>query len=282
MKNIVEIKNLTKIYDNFKLDSINIFIPEGSIVGVVGQNGAGKTTLIKLILEIINKNDGKINIFNGKKINDAKEDIGVVLDGAFFPEILKINDINCIMKSIYKNWDEAMFKNYLKEFKLGNNKSLKELSTGMKKKLEIAVSLSHHPKLLILDEPTSGLDPIVRNEILDIFLKFVQNEENSILFSSHITSDLETIADYIIFIENGKVILNKPNDDLKNDYSIVKCTDEDFKNIDKDFVIAHKKNKYDYELLISNKNEFQKKYKKLVIENASIENIMLLMLRGEK
>jgi len=197
MNSVIEIKELKKKYDDkFELGEINIDIPSGSIVGLVGENGAGKTTLIKSILNIIKKDKGSIKIF-GKDYKDesVKEEIGVVLDDTFFPEILTAKDINSSMKSIYKNWDSGLFFNYLKEFNLPKNKTIKSLSKGMRKKLEIATSLAHKPKLLILDEPTSGLDPVVRSEVLDIFLKFIEDDEHSILLSTHITSDLEHIAD---------------------------------------------------------------------------------------
>ncbi len=209
MTNIIEIKNLVKKYDNkFTLGSIDLEIPSGVIVGLIGENGAGKTTLIKSILNILKIDEGNIKIFNkdfNKEENTIKEDIGVVLDNMFFPEILTPKDINIVMKDIYKKWDEELFKKYLNDFGLNINKQIKTMSKGMRKKLEIATSLSHHPKFLILDEPTSGLDPVVRNEVLDIFLDFIQDEEHTILLSTHITSDLEHIADKIIFINKGKI-----------------------------------------------------------------------------
>ena len=281
MKNVIEIKNLSKNYDKFKLNNVNLDIQKGSIVGLVGQNGAGKTTLIKLILEIINKDNGDINIFGNQNIKNSKEKIGVVLDQAFFPELLKINDIKLIFESIYKNWDNDLFNKYLKDFNLTDNKALKELSTGMRKKLEIACALSHHPDLLILDEPTSGLDPVVRSEILDIFLDFVKDENHTILLSSHITSDLESVSDYIVFINDGNIIFNKSIEELKEDFAIIKCSKEDFDTIDSKDIINYKKNKYDYEVLISNKKEAKKKYKNLVIDSANIESIMLLFVKGE-
>ncbi len=211
MENIIEIRNLKKRYDDkFELGEININIPGGSIIGLIGENGAGKTTLIKSILDIIKIDSGDIKIF-GKNYKDTeiREDIGVVLDNTFFPEILTAKDINSSMKGIYKNWDSELYFNYLKEFDLPDNKQLNSMSKGMRKKLEIATSLAHKPKLLILDEPTSGLDPVVRSEVLDIFLKFIADDEHSILLSTHITSDLEHIADEIIFIDKGKKILDK-------------------------------------------------------------------------
>lgn len=284
MQNIIEIKNLKKKYDNkFELGEISIDIPGGTIVGLIGENGAGKTTLIKSILNIIKIDDGEINIL-GKDYKDQeiKEDIGVVLDNMFFPEILNAKDINSSMKNIYKNWDSNLFLSYLEEFKLPNNKALKEMSKGMRKKLEIATALSHRPKLLILDEPTSGLDPVVRAEVLDIFLKFIQDEEHSILLSTHITSDLEHIADEIIFIDNGKKVLDNSKDEIIDNYGILKCDLDYFSKIDKNDIVAYKKTKYCYEILIQDKNKLSKKYTDCVIDKITLEDLMVLVIKGEK
>lgn len=286
MKNAIEIRNLVKKYgDKFTLGEINLDIPSGLIIGLIGENGAGKTTLIKSILNIIRLDKGNIKLF-GKdiKINESeiKENIGVVLDNMFFPELLMPKDINSIMKDIYKNWDEQLFNKYLSEFKLKNNQSIKSMSKGMKKKLEIATALSHHPKLLILDEPTSGLDPVVRNEVLDIFLDFIQDEEHTILLSTHITSDLEHIADKIIFINQGKVVLDQSRDDLLDNYGILKCDVDKFDTISKDDIIAYKKNKYDYEILINDINKIRKKYKDFIVDKITLEELMVLMIKGEK
>lgn len=286
MKNVIEIKNLIKKYDNeFELGEINLKIPSGCIIGLIGENGAGKTTLIKSILNIIKPNKGNIKIFNKDYIKDEseiKEDIGVVLDNMFFPEILSAKDINIIMKDIYKNWDENKFNEYLKEFNLPNNKRIKSLSKGMRKKLEIATALSHNPKLLILDEPTSGLDPVVRNDILDIFLDFIQDEEHTILLSTHITSDLEHIADEIIFIDKGKIILNKNRDEILDNYGILKCNTDEFNKISKEDIIRYKENKYNYEILVEDRNKIQKKYKDYIIDKITLEELMVLMIKGEK
>lgn len=286
MKNAIEIRNLVKNYgDKFTLGEINLNIPSGIIVGLIGENGAGKTTLIKSILNIIRSDKGNIKIFEKDiKINESeiKENIGVVLDNMFFPELLMPKDINSIMKDVYKNWDEQLFNKYLSEFKLKNNQSIKSMSKGMRKKLEIATALSHHPKLLILDEPTSGLDPVVRNEVLDIFLDFIQDEEHTILLSTHITSDLEHIADKIIFINQGKVVLDQSRDDLLDNYGILKCDVDNFDTISKDDIIAYKKNKYDYEILINDINKIKKKYKDFIVDKITLEELMVLMIKGEK
>ncbi len=285
MENILEVKNLSKKYIGFELKNISFDLPKGMIMGFIGENGAGKTTTIKAILDIIKDYNGEIKIFgldNGKDDKQIKEDIGVVLDDMFFPEILLPKEINYIMKDIYKNWDSELFFKYLKDFNLPTNKQIKTLSKGMRKKLEIATALSHHPKLLILDEPTSGLDPVARDEVIDIFQDFIQNEECSILLSSHITTDLEHIADYITFINNGEILLSKTRDELLDNYGIVKCTDSEFKKIDKKDFIKYKKTKYEYQILVENKKEFNKKYSINTIDKITLEDLMLLMIKGVK
>ena len=285
MENILEIKNLSKKYKGFELKNVNIKLPKGMIMGFIGENGAGKTTTIKSILNIINRDSGEIKIFgldNKENERKIKEDIGVVLDDSFLSEYLNPSDINKIMKNIYKNWDEKLYFKYIEDFKLPKEKISKEYSSGMKMKLKIAVALAHHPKLLILDEPTSGLDPVARNEILDIFQEFIQDEEHGIFVSSHITSDLEHIADYITFINNGEIIFIKTRDELLENYGIVKCSEEQFKKIDKKDYIKYKKNRYEYDVLIEDKYEFKKKYDISVIDKTSLENIMLIYIKGEK
>ena len=284
MDSVIEITGLKKKYDNkFELGEIDIDIPSGSIVGLIGENGAGKTTLIKSILNIIKIDKGNIKIF-GKdyKNENVKEEIGVVLDNTFFPELLTPKDINNSMKSIYKNWDSDLYFSYLKEFDLPENKTINSLSKGMRKKLEIATSLAHKPKLLILDEPTSGLDPVIRSEVLDIFLKFIEDDEHSILLSTHITSDLEHIADKIVFIDEGKIVLEKSRDEIMDDYAILKCDIDYFSKIDKEDILRLRKTKYSYEILVNEKQKMSKKYQDCVLDKISIEDLMLLMIKGER
>ena len=285
MDNILEVKNLCKKYDNFELKNVSFNLPKGMIMGFIGENGAGKTTTIKAILDIIKSYDGEIKIFGLDNKSDdkkIKEDLGVVLDDMFFPEILTPNDINNSMQGIYKNWDRKLFYDYLKEFSLLPNKQIKTFSKGMRKKLEIATALSHHPKLLILDEPTSGLDPVARAEVTNIFQNILEKDECSILLSSHITTDLEHIADYITFINNGEIILSKTTDELLNNYGIVKCTEKEFKSIDKKDYLKYKKSKYEYEVLIPNKKEFKKKYDIAIIDKLTLDELMVLMIKGEE
>ncbi len=284
MENILEIKNLTKEYDRFKLNNINLNLPKGTIMGFIGENGAGKTTTMKTVLNIVNRDSGSIKVFGKDNIKEEeliKEDIGTVLNDSFLSEYLTPKDINKIMKNFYRTWDEKLYFKYIEHFKLPENKMSKEFSSGMKIKLKIIVALAHHPKLLILDEPTSGLDPIARNEILDLFQEFIQNEEHSILVSSHITSDLEHIADYITLINNGEIVLSKLKDELIEQYGLVKCTEQEFNQIDSNDYIKYRKNRNEYDLLTENKYKFKKKYNIQVIDKPGLDDIMTLYIKGE-
>lgn len=285
MSYAISIKNLEKKYVKFKLGEIDLDIPSGEIVGLIGENGAGKTTLIKSILNIIKIDNGQIKIFNKDYLlneREIKEDIGVVLDNMFFPEILFVRDIDIVMKDTYKKWDTNLFNEYLGNLNISKDKQIKTLSTGMKKKLQIITALSHHPKLLILDEPTSGLDPVVRSEVLDMFLKFIQDENHTILLSTHITSDLEQIADQIIFINEGKILLNKMSREIIDNYGVLKCDIDDFDNFDKNDIISYRKNKYNYEILVSDRKNILKKYPSVIIDKITLENMMILYIKGER
>ena len=285
MEATIKVKNLNKKYEGFELKNISFEIPEGSIVGLIGENGAGKTTTIKSILNIINS-EGEIQVL-GKDIKqnekEIKSKLGVVLDDSFLSEYLTPKKINSIMKNFYNTWDKELFENYIKLFKLPENKMIKDFSSGMKMKLKIATAISHKPQILILDEPTSGLDPVVRNEILDIFRQFIaEDEKRSILISTHITTDLEHISDYIMFIKNGEITLNLPTSEILENYGIVKCDEKDFSKISKEDYEYYKKEKYQYEVLVSNKNTIKNKYGISTIDKASIEDIMLFYIKGEK
>lgn len=280
---ILKVENLSKNYVDFNLNNISFNLPKGSIMGLIGENGAGKTTTIKLILNLIRKNSGSIKIFDLDNITNEqkiKQDLGVVLDESYFHDNLKPKDIAKIMKSFYNEWDKKVFHHYLNKFKLPEDKIVKDYSKGMKMKLSIAVALSHNPKLLILDEPTGGLDPVVRNEILDIFLDFIQDEEKSILFSTHITYDLDKIADYITFIHDGSLVFSKSKDEILDNYGILKCNEKDFSKINKDNIINYRKSQFGYEVLIKNKQNV-KDYKGYVIDSVNLEDVMLFYIRRE-
>lgn len=281
----ITIKNLNKVYKNFALQDVSFSVPKGSIMGFVGENGAGKTTTLKSILNLISYDSGNIEIFgldNIKNEKEIKEQIGVVFEGSNFHENLNTNNISKIMSHIYKNWDDRLFKEYLKQLRVPNNKLIKEFSKGNKMKLSIAVALSHKPKLLILDEATSSLDPIVREEILDIFLDFIQDEEHSIILSSHITSDLDKIADYITFIHKGKIVFSESKDELIDTMGILKCNSNDFAKLTNEDYLYYRKSQFGYEVLLKDKYKFITKHPNLIVDNTSIEEIMLFYVRGDK
>lgn len=283
MKNAIEIKNVCKNYQDFRLDNVSFSVPTGTIMGFVGENGAGKTTLIKSIMNITAIDQGTITVFgleHDQKEKVIKEDIGAVLDDSFFSDYLNPKEIGRIMQTFYQNWDPIVYEKYLQEFHLPRTKIYKEYSRGMKIKLQIACALSHHPKLLLLDEPTSGLDSVVRNEILDIFMDFIKEEDHTILLSTHITSDLEHIADYITFIKEGKIIFTKDRETLLEEYGIVKCSADDFKKMRRDEYLCYKENRYDYEVLVDKKKEIKRHHPNLVVDKPTIEDIMVLYGKG--
>ncbi len=282
--NALVVDGLTKKYKDFVLDNISFSVPYGAIVGLIGENGAGKSTTINAILGLISKNAGNIEILgrNDTEIDESiRNQIGVVFDGNNYPDVLSAKKLNNVFKKIYSTWDESKFFSLLKKMSLPADKKIKEFSKGMKMKLSIAVAFSHNSKLLILDEATSGLDPVIRDDILDMFLDFVQDENNSILVSSHITSDLEKVADYIVFIHNGKVVFSKPKDELRYKYGIIKCGAAQFDAIDKKDIIAYRKQDYEWEVLVADKDKAQRKYSKAVIDPATIDEIMLLYVKGD-
>ena len=282
--NALVVNGLTKKYRDFVLDGVSFSVPCGTIVGLIGENGAGKSTTINAILGLIKKDAGTISILGKQEEdidNSIRNQIGVVFDGSNYPDVLSAKKLNNVFKKIYGAWDENRFFSLLREMSLPTGKKIKDFSKGMKMKLSIAVAFSHNSKLLILDEATGGLDPVVRDDILDMFLDFVQDESNSILVSSHITSDLEKVADYIVFIHKGKVVFCKSKDELRYKYGIIRCGAAQFDAIDKDEVIAYRKQDYEWEVLIADRDLAQRKYPKAVIDPATIDEIMLLYVKGE-
>lgn len=282
--NALIVNGLTKKYQSFVLDDVSFTVPNGAIVGLIGENGAGKSTTINAILGLINKDAGSIEILgkqDGEIDNSIRNRIGVVFDGSNFHNVLTANKLNRVFRNIYDEWDEEKFFSMLEKMSLPTEKKIKEFSKGMKMKLSIAVALSHNSSFLVLDEATSGLDPIVRDDILDMFLDFVQDDCHSILVSSHITSDLEKVADYIVFIHNGKVVFSKPKDELRYKYGIIKCGAAQFDAIDKNEVIAYRKQDYEWEILVADRAAAQRKYPKAIIDPATIDEIMLLYVKGE-
>ena len=283
MNDALIISGLTKTYKDFMLNGVSFSVPCGSIVGLIGENGAGKSTAINAVLGLIQKEAGSICVLGKEQLdNEIKEQIGVVFDGNNYPEIFSTRKLNRVMKDIYHSWEEHTFLNLLKKFSLPTDKPIKQFSKGMKMKLAIAVALSHNSKLLILDEATSGLDPVIRDDILDILLDFAQDETHSILISSHITTDLEKIADYIVFIHEGQVVFSKLKDELIEQYGIIKCGAAQFEALDKSDIIVYRKMDYEWQVLVADRAAMKKKYPKTLIDSVSIDEIMLLYVKGER
>lgn len=283
--NALEIKNISKTYKNFKLDDISFVLPCGHIMGLIGENGAGKSTIINCILDIIEKDSGSISVLgqkNDKNNVSLKENIGVVLDASDVYDNYTVKQVENIMKDVYKQWNHEVYDYYIQKFALPLNKMIKDFSRGMKMKMAITIALSHQPKLLILDEATSGLDPIMRDEILDVFMEFVQDENHAILLSSHISSDLEKIADYITFIHEGKLILSTSKDELIYEYGLMKCRNDEFDKIEKEDIIRYRIKTYEVEILVKDREKMAKKYPNCIVDPTKLDDIMMLYVKGEQ
>ncbi len=280
----LNITGLTKRYRDFTLDNVSFSVPYGAVVGFVGQNGAGKSTTLKAILGLIKKDTGTISILGSQEQNIdfvIRNKIGVVFDGNDLPERMTPKQLSDFLTNIYISWDKEKYLSMLDKLSLPTNRKIKTFSKGMKMKLAIVAALSQNPELLIMDEPTSGLDPVVRDDILNMILDFVQEEKHSVLISSHITSDLEKIADYIVLIHKGKVIFDKRKDDLTRHYGIIKCDTEQFEAISKEDIINYRKQGNKLDVLISDRNAVQTKYPDIQVVPATIDDIMLFYVKGE-
>ncbi|MGN1026771.1 MAG: ABC transporter ATP-binding protein [Faecousia sp.] len=250
--NAIEIKDLCKNYPGFSLDHVNLTLPCGCIMGLVGENGAGKSTTIRLILDMISRDSGTITLLgkdNRENIRLLKEDIGVVLDEVGIPACLNPKQVGKIMANTFRNWEPEVYDTLLIKLALPRDKQFKDFSKGMKMKLGIAIALSHKPKLLILDEATSGLDPVVRDEVLDLFSEFTREESHAVLISSHIVSDLEKICDYIAFLHRGKLLLCEEKDALKEKYGILRCSKDQLSALPPEAVIGRKETAYGVEAI---------------------------------
>lgn len=280
--NAIEIKGLEKRYDGFQLGSFDLTMPSGCIMGLVGENGAGKSTSIKLIMNAIGRDAGEISVLGvdnrSAGFRDVKEDIGVVLDEAYFPEVMSARNVGKVMALTYKNWDAAAFEGYLKKFSLAPDKIFKDYSRGMRMKLAIAAALSHGAKLLILDEATSGLDPMARDELLDIFNDFTRDENCSILLSSHIVSDLEKICDYIAFLHKGRLVLCEEKDRLLEEYALIRLTEERLRELPEESIISRRASGYATEALVLRGGIPAA----IPTEHTSLEDIILFMAKGDE
>ena len=285
MKNAIEVKHLTKKYQLFTLDDVSFEVPGGTIVGLIGENGAGKSTTLKCILNLIRRDGGEIALLEKDNVKDecaVKEDIGVVLDDTGFHDTLTADMVEKIMAKLYQKWDKNLYMELLKRYDLPKNLFLKEFSKGMKMKLSIAAALAHHPKLLILDEPTSGLDPVVRDEILDEFFAFIRDEDHAILMSSHITTDLEKVADTIVYLHKGKVLLQGEKDLLLEQYGKLLCSREQLNGVDKALLGGVRESQFGCEALVKDRAELKRRYPDLTVDPVSLDDIMVLTVKGEQ
>ena len=285
MENILEVKNIEKTYpnDGFKLNKVNFDVPKGSIVGIIGENGSGKTTTLNLILGLKSKDGGSAKIF-GREFNiddiDTKEKIGVAFDEIYLPSNLNAKEISKIYKSIYQGWDENYFYSSLSNFGIDNGKKIGDYSKGMQKMLSIVIAMSHSPELLILDEPTSSLDPVKRSEVLEKFQEYIENGERSIVFSSHITTDIEHICDHVVFINKGNLIFASPTIELLYENCIVRCTSEIFNKLNKSNMIAYLQKNNQVVVLLKSRDDLDKSIDNIIIENPTLEEIMNIYSKG--
>ena len=280
--NAIEIRSLCKHYKGFSLDDLNLDLPYGCVLGLVGENGAGKSTTIRLIMDALERDGGTVSVLGAdnqsKEFLDLKEDIGVVLDETFVPEVINARQMGKIMAGTYKNWDQAVYDGWIRRFDLPPDKKFKDYSRGMTMKLGIAAALSHRARLLLLDEATGGLDPMVREELLEVFADFAAEEGHAVLLSSHIVSDLERICDYIAFLHKGRLVLCEEKDLLLDKYGILKCSKEQLANIPQEAIHGRRVGTYGVEALVE--REFMPR--DAVVDRASLEDIILYMVKGEQ
>lgn len=280
--NAIEIRSLCKHYKGFSLDDLNLDLPYGCVLGLVGENGAGKSTTIRLIMDALERDGGTVSVLGAdnqsKEFLDLKEDIGVVLDETFVPEVINAKQLGKIMAGTYQNWDQSVYDGWIRRFDLPPDKKFKDYSRGMTMKLGIAAALSHHPRLLLLDEATGGLDPMVREELLEVFADFAAEEGHAVLLSSHIVSDLERICDYIAFLHKGRLVLCEEKDLLLDKYGILKCSKEQLANIPEEAIHGRRVGTYGVEALVE--REFMPR--DAVVDRASLEDIILYMVKGEQ
>lgn len=279
---VLQVKEIYKQYPQFSLDKISFELPEGAIMGLIGENGAGKSTTMRIILGMAQADSGSVSIFGHEGVTEQdRAQIGVVFDELPFNQTLFVSHLGKVMQGIYPNWDQQAYEEYLARFRLPDKKELKDFSRGMKMKLSLAVAMSHHARLLILDEPTSGLDPVVRAEILDLFLEFISDGKRSILVSSHMTGDLERIADYITLIHQGKVLLSKNKDELIYGYGIARADRQTLAAVDSSLVEAIQDGPYGSQALINDRARFEREYPDILLDRLNLDEMMVMLCRGE-
>ena len=284
MTNCIEVRGLCKAFDGFALKDVSFTLPGGCIMGLIGENGAGKTTTLKCLLGLLRRDGGDISLLGCDPWDQprrAKAEVGAVLDDCFFHDSLRLKDISAILSPVFPSWDEGLFRDYLDKFQLSWKKTVKEFSRGMKMKLAIAAAFAAKPRLLILDEATSGLDPVVRDEILDEFLEFIQDEDHAILISSHITSDLEKAADYITYLHNGRVVVSGAKDELLDTYGKLVCSKTDLERVDQSLLAGKRVGQFGCEALVKDRHTFARRYPALTVDPVTLEDIMVFTGKGD-
>ena len=283
MENLIEIQGLCKQYKDFTLDHVDLTVPEGQIVGLIGENGSGKTTTLKALLGVIRPDGGTIRLLGGNPADEAvRSQVGVVFEDSYFYGGLCARQIDRIMAGIHRAWDSALFQDYCRRFDLEMGKPVKDFSRGMRMKMSLATALAHRPKLLVMDEATSGLDPVVRGEMLDLFLEFIQDEGHGILMSSHITGDLERIADQIAYIHRGKLLFQQDKDLLLEDMAVLRCSDREIDTLPKNLVVARQGGAYGAAALVRHPQNVRRLLPGAVLDRADIDEIMQFISGGDK
>ena len=281
MEYAVKIDHLTKDFGAVALEDVSLAIPGGTILGLIGENGAGKSTVIKCLLGLLHPTSGTVELLGGPAA-DALIDVGYVPDECPFADVLKAGQIGNFMAGVFPTWDDALFRDYLARFELPADQKLKDFSRGMKMKLSIAAALAHRPKLLVMDEATSGLDPVVRDEILDEFLKFLSDEDHAILLSSHITSDLEKICDYVVYLHKGKVTIAGAKDELLANYGKLSCAKADMERIDEHLLVGKRTGEFGAQALVNDRAAFTRRYPDLPLDAPTLEDLMIFTTRGDR
>ena len=284
MTNCIEVRGLCKSFDGFALKDVSFTLPGGCIMGLIGENGAGKTTTLKCLLGLLRRDGGDVSLMGcdpWDQPRQAKAEVGVVLDDCFFHDSLRPRDVSAILAPVFPTWDDGLFRDYLDKFQLPEKKAVKELSRGMKTKLSLAAALAHRPRLLILDEATAGLDPVVRDDILEELMTFVADEDHAVLLSSHITGDLEKIADYITYLHQGQVILSAQKDEILEQYGQVGCSAAQFSALEPELVTRVRRGEFGCHVLVSDRAAFRRAHPELAIEPVTLDDIMLFVGKGE-
>ena len=284
MTNCIEVRGLCKAFDGFTLKDVSFTLPGGCIMGLIGENGAGKTTTLKCLLGAIRRDEGTISLLGcdpWSQPRQAKEEVGVVLDDCFFHDSLRLRDISAILSHVFPSWDNGLFRDYLDTFQLPWNKTVKALSRGLRMNLSLSAALAHRPRLLILDEATAGLDPVVRDDILEELLAFVSDEDHAVLLSSHITGDLEKIADYITYLHQGQVILSAPKDDILEQYGQVGCSAAQLSALEPELLTRVRRGEFGCHALVADRAAFQRVHPELSVEPVTLDDIMLFVGKGE-